>query len=68
MGLYFYNLNKDGYIDGLNNISICNGYYLKEQLENCTITPKGIDYLCNNTAFKKIVQIFKDVKEVTPFI
>ena len=37
----FENLSKDGYITGLSNITVGNGYYLKEQFPNCQITPKS---------------------------
>lgn len=64
----FENLSKDGYITGLSNIAVGNGYYLKEQFPNCQITPKGIDYLCENSLAEKAKQFLKDIKDITPFI
>lgn len=64
----FENLSKDGYITGLSNITVGNGYYLKEQFPNCKITPKGIDYLCENSLAEKAKQFLKDIKDITPFI
>ena len=63
----FKNLVDQEYISGLSDFS-GHGYYLKEQLANCMITPKGIHYLCDNTLFEKAKRFLKDVKEITPFI
>lgn len=62
------NILEQGYIKGLHNVRAGNGYYIKEQLSNCSITPKGIDYLCENSLLEKAKQFLKDVKEITPFI
>lgn len=43
-------------------------HYIREQLSGCEITPKGIDYLCENSLIRKARQFLKDVKEITPFI
>ena len=64
----FRNMLNDGYITGLSNISVGDGYYLKEQFPDCQITPKGIEYLCENSLAEKAKQFLKDVKEITPFI
>ncbi len=64
----FENLEKDGYIKGLSNITTGNGYYLKDQFVNCEITPKGIEYLCENSLAEKAKQFLKDIKDITPFI
>lgn len=62
------NMIAQGYITGLNNITVGDGYYVKEQLPRCQITPLGIDYLCNNNLMEKAKRFLKDVKEITPFI
>lgn len=62
------NMINDGYITGLNNIMVGEGYYVKAQLKDCQITPKGISYLCENSTIEKAKQFLKDLKEVTPFI
>lgn len=64
----FDNLVNDGYITGISNIKVGEGYYLKEQFSNCQITPKGIEYLCENSLAEKAKQFLKDIKEITPFI
>ena len=64
----FKNLSDDGYIKGLFNIEVGDGYYLKEQFTNCQITPKGIEYLCENSLAEKAKQFLKEAKEITPFI
>lgn len=62
------NLIADGFMIGLNNIKVGGGYYIRDQLENCQITPKGIAYLCENSSLEKAKQFLKDVKDITPFI
>ncbi|MDD4508144.1 MAG: YjcQ family protein [Eubacteriaceae bacterium] len=37
-------------------------------LEDCQITPDGIDYLCNHSLMQKAKAFLKDIKEITPFI
>lgn len=64
----FDNLVKDGYITGLTHIEEGDGYYLKGQLPHCQITPRGIEYLCENSLAEKARQFLKDVKDITPFI
>lgn len=61
-------MHGQGYIKGLHNIGVGNGYYIKEQLAGCEITPKGIDYLCDNSLMEKAKQFLKDMKDITPFI
>lgn len=63
-----YNMVEEGYIRGLNNIKAGDGYYIKDQLKYCEITPKGIEYLCENSTLEKAKQFFKDVKDITPFL
>lgn len=63
------NLLKDEYIEGIliDNIDgeeMPNVYYL----DRCTITPKGIEYLCDNSFMEKAKQFFKDAKDIIPFI
>ena len=64
----FDNLSKNGYITGLFNVTVGDGYYLKEQFINCEITPKGIEYLCENSLAEKAKRFLKDIKDITPFI
>ena len=66
------NLHKDGLIYGLTiketrdvtgvvRISINN-------LDQCQITPKGIEYLTDNSFMSKAKEFFKDAKSIVPFI
>lgn len=48
------------YIDGLN-------VPLAAELNECCITPAGIEYLCDNTFMEKAKRFLKDVKEIVPF-
>ena len=66
------NLQKDGYIEGL-EFTECE--YVGESgitsevecLESCCITPKGIEYLTDNSFMKKAKEFLKDVKSIVPF-
>lgn len=64
----FENLANDGYIAGVEQAEIGDGYYLKAQFPTCKITPKGIGYLCENSLVEKAKNFLKDVKDMTPFI
>lgn len=64
----FTNMLEQGFIKGLHDTRTGDGYYIKEQLSNCEITPKGIDYLCDNSLLEKAKEFLKDIKEITPFI
>jgi len=68
----FYNLHKDGYITGITAEQDCyiNGeiYIIIDNLHNCQITPKGIEYLSDNSFMKKEVEFFKDIKSIAPFV
>lgn len=64
----FENMQNQGFITGLSDISVGYGYYLKEQLSDCKITPLGIEYLCNNNTLQKALKYLKSVKDITPFI
>lgn len=64
----FQNMIDQGYIRGLHNIRSGGGVYIEEQLAECEITPRGIDYLCDNSLLERAKQFLKDVKDITPFI
>lgn len=36
-------------------------------LEDCTITPLGIEYLCDNSFMEKARNFLKNIKEIVPF-
>lgn len=62
----FDNLVKDGYISGIHNVRVGNGYYISRQIPCCMITPKGIEYLMENSMMKKVVETLKDIKSIMP--
>lgn len=49
------------YIDGQTNLIFLN-------MDECQITPKGIEYLMDNSFLNKAKEFFKDVKSITPFV
>lgn len=72
--MYIYdNLYKERYIDGIvikkrsmigtNKIEI-----VVSNLKNACITPKGIEYLQENSVLNKIKDTVKDIKDMIPFI
>lgn len=62
------NMLDQGFIRGISNPRAGGGYYIDEQLPDCEITPKGIDYLCDNNLMEKAKSFLRDIKEITPFI
>lgn len=63
-----YNLSTEGYIDGVDFVPLDN---LKipyiARMDDCMITPKGIEYLCENSSIKKAFRYLKEIKEIVPF-
>lgn len=62
------NLLNEGYISGIvidkdidENIEIYN-------LDKCEITPKGIEYLTDNSTIEKAKRFMKDLKDILPFV
>lgn len=62
------NVLEQGYITGIMQTHAGGGYYIEQQLANCMITPKGIEYLCDNNLMEKAKRFLKEIKEITPFI
>ena len=62
------NMLMQGYIRNVIITRPWGGEIIFEQLDQCEITPAGIEYLCDNSLMKKVKQFMKDVKEITPFI
>lgn len=68
-GVYFISYaKKSRLIEGLVFIQL-DGMELPfpTQLENCRITPIGIDYLCDNSFMEKAKSFLKDIKEIVTF-
>lgn len=66
------NLCQDGYIEG---VSVKVQHYTDGQtevqiygLDECQITPKGIEYLSDNSFMNKAKEFFKDAKSIVPFV
>lgn len=63
-----YNLSAEGYIDGVDFVPL-DGQRVPyvARVNDCMITPKGIEYLCENNSIKKAFRYLKDIKEIVPF-
>ena len=63
------NLYKDGYIEGIALVAIpCRENKGVKILSNLQITPKGIEYLQENSTMQKVKTALKDFKEIIPGI
>lgn len=62
------NMLQQGYISGISLTNPWGGETIINDLNDCMITPLGIEYLCDNSFMAKVKQFMKDVKEITPFI
>lgn len=62
------NLLNDGYITGITATRAWGNDVIYEDLDKCRITPKGIEYLCNNAFIEKAKRFLKDVKAIVPFV
>lgn len=60
------NLSEEGYITGLMIQPSKDGLAFGD-LQDMIITPKGIEYLFENTMIEKVKRTLKDVKEMVPF-
>ncbi len=61
------NLHKDGYIAGITITKSWGKEAIVDDLDCCMITPKGIEYLCDNSFLNKAKEFLKDVKAIVPF-
>ncbi len=63
-----YHLQKDGLIEGVVLVDIDNVQYpYPADLSNCMITPKGIEYLTDNSFIAKAKEYAKDLLSIIPF-
>lgn len=62
------NLVKDGLIDHVTITETWTGEYDVLDLVDAEITPRGIEYLCDNSFINKAKEFLKDVKAIVPFI
>lgn len=63
-----YHLQDSGLVEGIVFVRM-DGLEIPyaAQLEECSITPAGISYLCDNSFMEKAKKFLKDIKEIVPF-
>ena len=63
-----YNMAQYNLIDGVVFVDL-DGLDIPHasSLNDCRITPAGIEYLCDNSFIKKAKEFLKDIKEIIPF-
>lgn len=64
----FENLVNEGFIEGISNVTAGGGYNIKNQLEGCRITPKGILYITDDVIFKEVQMFLSEIKDLILFI
>lgn len=62
------NLLKSGYITGITITKAWGNEKLICNLEDCQITPEGIEFLCDNSFLEKAKNFLKDAKAIVPFV
>ena len=64
-----FNLQNDNYITGSTFTKVWGeNLPVISNLENITITPKGIEYLTENSFISKAKEFLKDTKGIIPFV
>lgn len=66
-----YNLTKDDYITGLTveiKHWVSGDELIIKDLGMCQITPRGIDYLTDNSFMKKVRALFNNITTIAPLI
>ncbi len=61
------NLYSENYITGITVYRADDEIHITD-LENISITPKGIEYLQENRMLKKVANTLRTIKEITPMI
>lgn len=64
----FENLLKDGLIEGATVTKTWGQVVMINGLEKTQITPRGIEYLCDNSFLNKAKEFLKDMKAIVPFV
>ena len=62
------NMMEQELITGVSCDKTWDGQIIISDLGNAQITPKGIEFLCDNSFMEKAKHFLKDIKEITPFI
>lgn len=61
------NMKEQGFIKNV-DLTFAMGHVLvRYDLSRCQITPKGIEYLCENSTIKKAYKFLKEAKSIVPF-
>lgn len=61
-------LISEGYIEGVSVQETLDGYHILSNLQKSSITPKGLEYLAENSMMKKMYKVLKEVKDWLPII
>lgn len=64
----FENLSRDGLIEGIIVSHPFSGGTMIDALGDAQITPRGIEYLCDNSFLNKAKEFLEDAKAIVPFI
>lgn len=64
-GYIIVSLLNEGYISGIEPVPTKDGLYIGD-MSDAIITPKGIQYLFDNTLFEKVKKTLKEVKDIVP--
>lgn len=62
------NMVRSGFISGVILLGADNADTRVTGLDQAQITPRGIEYLTENSTMERAKQFFKDAKEIIPFI
>lgn len=63
-----YHMQHSGLIEGIVFVDVDNtALPVPTRLDGCRITPKGIEYLCDNSFMEKAKQFLKEAKEIILF-
>lgn len=62
------NLLSEGFIRGVVVDEDIEGNLEIYNLDQCEITPKGIEYLTDNSTIEKAKKFMKDLKDIVPFV
>lgn len=60
-------MQEQGLIEHITLIYAMGHKLVDYDLTGCQITPKGIEYLCENSTIKKAYRFLKDAKSIIPF-
>lgn len=60
-------LINEGYITGIHPRQTKSGIVFGD-IQDAIITPKGIEYLFENSLMERVKRTLKDVKDITPFV